>query len=32
MGKIVVNKHFDNKAQITPDKFVNKGDIKSGWL
>ena len=27
MGKIVVNKHFDNKAQITPDKFVNKGEL-----
>lgn len=27
MGKIVVNKHFDSKAQITPDKFVNKGEL-----
>lgn len=27
MGRIVVNKHFDNKSQITPDKFVNKGEI-----
>ena len=27
MGRIVVNKHFDSKAQITPDKFVNKGEL-----
>lgn len=27
MGKIVVNKHFDNKSQITPDKFVHKGEL-----
>ena len=27
MGKIVINKHFDSKAQITPDKFVNKGEL-----
>lgn len=27
MGKIVVNKHFDNKSQITPDKFIHKGEL-----
>ena len=27
MGRIVVNKHFDNKSQITPDKFTHKGEI-----
>lgn len=27
MGRIVVNKHFDVKSQITPDKFVNKGEL-----
>ena len=27
MGRIVVNKHFDNISQITNDKFVNKGEI-----
>lgn len=27
MGKIVVNKHFDNKSQITPGKFVHKGEL-----
>lgn len=27
MGKIVINKHFDSKDQITSDKFVNKGEL-----
>lgn len=27
MGKIVVNKHFDRQADITPEKFSNKGEI-----
>lgn len=27
MGKIVVNKHFDESSLITSDKFVNKGEI-----
>ena len=27
MARIVVNKHFDNSANITADKFVNKGEL-----
>lgn len=27
MGKIVVNKHFDIKSDITPDKFVHRGEL-----
>ena len=27
MGKIVVNKHFDLKAQVSPEKFTHKGEI-----
>lgn len=27
MGRIVVNKHFDDKSLITSEKFVNKGEI-----
>ena len=27
MGRIVVNKHFDDKAKITSESFVNKGEI-----
>lgn len=27
MGKIVVNKHFDVKANVTPESFVHKGEI-----
>ena len=27
MGKIVVNKHVDNKAQVSSESFVNKGEI-----
>jgi hypothetical protein len=27
MGKIVVNKHFDVKSEITADIFLNKGEI-----
>lgn len=27
MGRIVVNKHFDDKSLITSDKFVNKGEL-----
>ena len=27
MGRIVVNKHFDAKSNITPESFVHKGEI-----
>ena len=27
MGKIVVNKHFDVKSNITPESFTHKGEI-----
>ena len=27
MGKIVVNKHFDVKSNITPESFAHKGEI-----
>ena len=27
MGRIVVNKHFDDKSLVTSEKFVNKGEI-----
>lgn len=27
MGRIVVNKHFDDKSKITSESFVNKGEI-----
>lgn len=27
MGKIVVNKHKNSKVDITPNEFVNKGEI-----
>jgi hypothetical protein len=27
MGRIVVNKHFNESSLITADKFVNKGEI-----
>lgn len=27
MGKIVVNKHVDDRAQVSPESFVNKGEI-----
>lgn len=27
MGRIVVNKHFDLKSEITPDSIMNNGEI-----
>ena len=27
MGRIVVNKHFDDKSLVTSEKFVNEGEI-----
>ena len=27
MGRIVVNKHFDVKSNITPESFAHKGEI-----
>ena len=27
MGRIVVNKHYDNSLNVTSDKFVNRGEI-----
>ena len=27
MGRIIVNKHFDEKSSITPESFVHNGEI-----